>query len=168
MARPRDTYAKAGLAAALMAAAAWAALAPPERMLGDGIRVVYLHVSATMVGLGLTLVSATVSWGGIFWAEPRMRASVGVVAVALVALAVEGSAGRARLRNLTWPVSALAAFLVLRSALLYIHPDHPVQSTTPLGIRAAFIGIFVLFLVASLCLADLLHARGDPPRSSTE
>ncbi|HSG47507.1 MAG TPA: hypothetical protein VLA43_06845 [Longimicrobiales bacterium] len=202
-----DVGSKAGLALALVAAAAWAALAPPERSLGDGIRVVYLHVAATMAGLTclygvglvgavaafqplglaetrlrsvwiaglaafalgfvLSLVSATVSWGGIFWAEPRVRASLGVGAVGLVALAVHGSLGAGRVRHLVWPVSALLAFVLLGSAPLYVHPDHPVQRTTPLGIRAAFIGISICLLVASLCLARLLHGaeaghRSDP------
>lgn len=197
-----------GLLVTLVAAGAWAALAPPERSLGEGIRVVYLHVSATLAGLtclygvgvvgavavfqplgvvetqlrsfwiaglaafglgfGLSLVSATVSWGGIFWAEPRVRASLGVVAVSLVAWTVVGSLGARRIRHLAWAVAAGLAFISLRTAPLYVHPDHPVQSTTPLGIRAAFVGIFLLFLAASFCLAQLLHGREDEQRSLLE
>lgn len=39
------------LVACVMAGAALTALAPPERALGDGIRVVYLHVAFTWAGL---------------------------------------------------------------------------------------------------------------------
>lgn len=201
-----DTPYKIGLALALLGAVAWAALAPSERSLGDGIRIVYLHVSATLAGLAclygvgavgavgvvrplgavgtrlrfvwvaglwtfalgfaLSLVSATVSWGGIFWAEPRVRASLGVVAVGLLAPAVRAGLANRRLRDLVWPVSAVLIFVVLRTAALYVHPDHPIKSTTPLGIRGAFVAIFVLFLVASLCLAKLMHGWSDGRRTS--
>jgi hypothetical protein len=83
-----------------------------------------------------------------------------VVAVGLIALTAHASLGAGRARSLVWPLSAAVAFVLLRRAPLYIHPDHPVQSSTPLGIRAAFVGIFLLFLVASLFLAQLLHGRG--------
>ena len=199
IARPAGSASLVGIVITLVAAGAWAALAPPERSLGEGIRVVYLHVSATLAGLvclygvgilgavtaarpipavearlrpmwtaglaayvvgfALSLLSAWISWGGIFWAEPRVRASLGVVAVGLVALAWGGGEGMSRARNLVWTAAAAVAFVVLRLAPLYIHPDRPVQSTTPLGIRAAFLGIFVLFLAATLLLGELL-ARG--------
>jgi hypothetical protein len=192
----------AGCLGALAAAGIWALLAPPERTMGDAIRVVYLHVSATLAGLAclygagalglamaawpververalrplwiagmvtfvagflLSLVSARISWGGVFWAEPRVRASLGVVAAGLVALAVHGGLEPGRARPLTWTVAAVLSFVVLRSAPLVIHPDHPVKETTPLGIRAAFLGISLCFFVASLFLARAFIDRGSP------
>jgi hypothetical protein len=185
-----------GCLGALAAAGVWALLAPPERTLGDAIRLVYLHVSATMAGLTclyvagalgvaasllpvpraeralrplwiagmaafvagflLSLVSARVSWGGVFWAEPRVRASLGVLAVGLVALAIDAGLSPARARNLVWTAAAALAFLALRIAPLYMHPDHPVKEDTPLGIRAAFLGISACWFVAALFLARLL------------
>jgi len=192
-----------GCLGALAAAGVWALLAPPERTMGDAIRIVYLHVSATLAGLTclygvgalglassfvpvprveralrslwiagmaafvagflLSLVSAHVSWGGVFWAEPRVRASLGVLAVGLVALAVDAGLPPARARNLAWTAAAVLAFLALRIAPLYMHPDHPVKEDTPLGIRAAFLGISACWFVAALFLARLLPA-GSPPR----
>ena len=185
-----------GCLGALLVAGAWALLAPPERTMGDAIRVVYLHVSATMAGLAclygagalglamtarpvprveralrplwiaglaafsagflLSLVSARISWGGIFWTEPRMRASLGVVATGWVALAVHAGLGPGRARDLTWTVAAAVAFVAIRRAPLYLHPDHPVTATTPLGIRAAFLGIAICWFVACLFLTRLL------------
>jgi len=192
-----------GLLGTLAVAGVWALLAPPERTMGDAIRIVYLHVSATMAGLTclygvgalglgtsflpaprveralrslwiagmaafvagflLSLVSARVSWGGVFWAEPRVRASLGVLAVGLVALAVDAGLSPSRARNLAWTVAAVLAFLALRIAPLYMHPDHPVKADTPLGIRAAFLGIAACWFVAALFLARLLTAGGAGP-----
>jgi ABC-type transport system involved in cytochrome c biogenesis permease subunit len=185
-----------GFLGALTAAVVWALLAPPERTMGDAIRIVYLHVSATMAGLTclygvgvlglatsflpaprveralrplwiagmaafvagflLSLVSARVSWGGVFWAEPRVRASLGVLAVGLVALAVDAGLSPRRARRLAWAAAAALAFLALRIAPLYMHPDHPVKEDTPPGIRAAFLGISACWFVAALFLARLL------------
>jgi hypothetical protein len=178
--------------AVLVIAALWAAVAPAERSMGNAIRFVYLHVSATWAGvtflygvgalgvvavarpdasftawlrrgwtaglvvfvLGflLSLVSARVSWGGIFWAEPRMRASLGVVALGSVALAVDAGLPEGRGRGLVWTVAAAASFVLLRGAALYIHPEHPIQATTPWSIKGTFFGMFVLLLAGTAML----------------
>lgn len=198
----RRFRALAGCVGAVAFAFAWAFLAPPERTMGDAIRAVYLHASATMAGLTvlygvgalglatalrpaprleaalrplwlagmavfvagfvLSLVSARISWGGVFWAEPRMRASLGVVAVGLVAVAADTRLGPGRARNLVWSAAGLIAFVALRTAPLYIHPDHPVTDTTPLAIRAAFLGISAYWFVAALFLARLFAASAHP------
>ena len=48
MSRKRTLLALAAVATTMVA---WALLAPPERQLGEGIRLVYLHVAATWAGL---------------------------------------------------------------------------------------------------------------------
>jgi len=186
----------AGLFVALVAAAIWVALAPLELTMGTAIRVVYLHVAATLAGLaclytvgvlavmtafwsvpalevrfrplwiaGLTafslgflfsLLSATISWGGIFWTEPRLRASVAVVIVGLVALWVAAGTPAGGMRRLTWAIAAALSYWLLNTAPLYIHPVHPFQDSTSVGIRAAFLGTSVLFLIATLFFAALL------------
>jgi hypothetical protein len=188
------------VAVGLFVAALWALLAPEERSMGSGIRMVYLHVSATRAGLTflyaggilgglspllpsrdgflawlrsawtaglvafaagflLSLVAAHGSWGGIFWAEPRMRASLGVVAVSLLALAVEAGVRGSRWRGMTWAVAAMACFVVLRSAGLFVHPDRPIRPTTPWAIRGTFLGMYALFMVTSAALASALRQR---------
>jgi hypothetical protein len=195
--RPRAARAWGAVALGLVAAALWAFLAPEERSLGSGIRMVYLHVSATWAGITflygagilgclslllrspdgfrgwlrsvwtaglaafaagllLSLMAAHVSWGGIFWAEPRMRASLGVVAVSLLALAVDTGVRGSRWKGLTWTVAALACFVILRSAGLFIHPDRPIRPTTPWSIRGTFLGMYALFLLTSAALASAL------------
>jgi hypothetical protein len=114
---------------------------------------------AFAAGFLLSLVAARVSWGGIFWAEPRMRASLGVVAVSLLALAVEAGVRGSRWRGVTWAVAALACFVILRSAGLFIHPDRPIRTTTPWSIRVTFLGMYGLFLFTSAALASALPRR---------
>ena len=127
----------------------------------DGFRVWLRSVwtaglVAFVAGFLLSLVAARVSWGGIFWAEPRMRASLGVVAVSLLALAVEAGVRGSRWKGLTWTVAALACFVILRSAGLFIHPDRPIHPTTPWSIRGTFLGMYALFLLTGAALASAL------------
>ncbi len=198
--RSHPTRAWGVVALGLVVAALWALLAPEERSLGSGIRMVYLHVSATWAGITflygvgllggvssflpspdglrgwlrsvwtaglaafavgflLSLVAAQASWGGIFWAEPRVRASLGVVAVSLLALTVEAGVRGSRWRGLTWTVAALACFVILRSAGLFIHPDRPIRSTTPWSIRGTFLGLYAFSLVIGAALASALSRR---------
>lgn len=187
---------QAGLVVALVSAAIWVALAPLELTMGTAIRVVYLHVAATLAGLAclytvgvlavmtafrsvpalevrlrplwiagltafllgfiLSLLSATISWGGILWAEPRLRASVAVVIVGLVSLWVAAGIPAGVMRRLTWTIAAALSYGLVKSAPLYIHPVHPFQDSTSVGIRAAFLGISSLFLIATLFFAALL------------
>jgi hypothetical protein len=116
-------------------------------------------LGAFIVGFLLSLMAAQVSWGGIFWAEPRVRASLGVVAVSLLALAVDAGFRDSRWRGLTWTVAALACFVILQSAGLFIHPDRPIRPTTPWSIRGTFLGMYALFLVTGAALASVLPRR---------
>lgn len=188
------------LATVLAGAVAWALLAPLERSLGDRIRVVYLHASATwsglivlnltgVAGLGaafgvresaaarwlprtwlaglaffsagfvLSLLAARQSWGAVYWAEPRVRASV--AAIVLGILVYQG--GRTlstRLRHLFWFAAAALMTIVVRVATLVLHPEQPIQETTPFGIRATFYGLAALMLVGAAALAVALPAGG--------
>jgi hypothetical protein len=130
----------------------------------DGLRgwlrsVWWAGLAAFAVGFLLSLMAAHVSWGGIFWAEPRIRASLGVVAVSLLALTVEASLRGRRWAGLTWTVAALACFVILRTAGLFIHPDRPIRPTTPWSIRGTFLGMYALFLLTSAALASALPRR---------
>jgi len=191
-----------GIVFALGCAGLWAWLAPAERSLGDRIRLVYLHVSATWAGLlflygtalgglvrfsgvgrpldpwfrrtwtagvalfglgfALSLVAAKVSWGGVFWGEPRVRASLGAVGWAVVSLAVEAALGSSRLRTLVWPAGAVAVTVVLARSARILHPEDPIQDVTPLGIRLTFYGITLLMLCVGALSAAALPADSPP------
>ncbi len=201
MTRSRNLIALVVVGAAMVV---WALLAPSERQLGDGIRFVYLHVSATWAGLmgiygagliglaeaaapariprgwtaafgraGLvlfavgfvvSLVSAQVSWGGIIWTEPRLLASIGIVALGLVVAWTLAGVGSARIDGLAWAGFAAASAVSLQTAGLFFHPDDPIGASTSDPIRWTFFGLFGL---ATVALFLLVHRFRPGPASAS-
>ena len=126
------------------------------RMWGAGVVLFAL-------GYGLSLLAANVAWGGIFWAEPRVRASLGVLAVGMVSWA---GAPRVLDRpggNLVWPAALAAMLVILATAPKVIHPESPIQDVTPLSIKATFYGLTALMLVVGWNLVQLLSEGPSPP-----
>jgi hypothetical protein len=186
------------LAAIIGAMALWIVQAPPERVLGNGIRLVYLHVAATWAGLVgiyvagvlglallprervrveewasasgwvgvgffaaglvLSLLAAQVNWGGILWQEPRVGASIGVVALGILVQLATSTRLRARWKGLLWMLLAGSTVWSLQAAELFFHPAEPVRSSPSLTIKASFYGIFALTLAAGGVLATLIRS----------
>lgn len=111
-------------------------------------------VSLAVFGLGVVISfpAQIVNWGGIYWDEPRNKASFDVIAVALVI----------QLLNvwLPWPriggllCFGLAAFLLWSTAAaeLVLHPGSPILTSNSLGIQLTFLSLFVVALVTTAAL----------------
>ena len=78
-----------GLVVLLVAMLAWAALAPAEKTLGDGIRIVYLHVAATWAAL--VGIYAAGLLGILLAVRPGETLERGLGAVGLTALTFFGT-----------------------------------------------------------------------------
>ncbi len=165
-------------------------LTPAERQLGDGVKVVLVHVSLVWVGaalmaasaltaiaallgvaraarwaricgvlgvvtyglgVGMSMVAALVNWGGIAWAEPRLRASFHFLAAAVIVHALSGV--RPRLREAL--LLGLAAFFVwtLLAPELQMHPGRAIKNAEAIGIKVAFAGWVALMGALSLVVA---------------
>ena len=123
-----------------------------------------------MFGLGfvLSLLAAQVAWGGIFWAEPRVRASVGVLAVGMIVWAVAPRVRKMAAGHLLWPVALAAIMAMLASAQRIIHPESPVQDVTPWGIRGTFYGLTVIMLLTGWSVAQLMPDEATAPAHPTD
>ena len=108
------------------------------------------------VGYALSLLAAEVAWGGIFWAEPRVRASVGVMAVGMVAWAMAPRITSKLGEHLLWPLALAVMMVMLAGADRVIHPEDPVQDVTPLSIRATFWGLTAVMLLVGWSAAQLM------------
>lgn len=197
----RDTRARAGLLLVIcvMAGAALTALAPPERTLGDGIRVVYLHVAFTWAGLtgfvamaalgvvvaitgrpalqawafavgcvaalcfgigaALSALASWVNWGGVYLAEPRMRANVTLVAVSAIALTLTAWPLPARLKGLLHVAPAAVYAALMPATPLVMHPANPIGASSSTAIRLTFAALYALCLGAAAGAALLLRRR---------
>ena len=114
------------------------------------------------VGYVLSLLAAQVAWGGIFWAEPRVRASVGVLAVGMVAWAVAPRVTGKTGGNLLWPAALAVMMVMLSTAQRVIHPESPVQDVTPWSIRGTFYGLTAIMLVVGLSVMQVMPPAERP------
>ncbi len=123
-----------------------------------------------MFGLGfvLSLLAAQVAWGGIFWAEPRVRASVGVLAVGMIVWAVAPRVTKMAAGHLLWPVGLAAIMAMLANAQRIIHPESPVQGVTPWGIKGTFYGLTAIMLLTGWSVAQLMPDEATAPDHPTD
>lgn len=117
------------------------------------------------LGFGLSLLAAQVAWGGIFWAEPRIRASVGVLAVGMMAWAVAPKVTGRMGGHLLWPAALSVIMVMLSTAQRVIHPESPVQDVTPWSIRGTFYGLTAIMFVVGLSVIQMMPAEEPVPES---
>ena len=118
------------------------------------------------LGFILSLLAAQVAWGGVFWAEPRIRASIGVLAVGMVAWAVAPRAREMPGGHMLWAVALSLMVVMLGTAQRIIHPESPVQDVTPWSIRGTFYGLTAIMLVVGASVVQLMAPlEATPPES---
>jgi len=96
-------------------------------------------------GILMSAVASKVNWGGVFWQEPRMAASLNSLAVATILLTLNTWVPWVRVRGLLQAIVPVLITWITNSAPLVLHPDNPMDAPEATGIRWAFIGLFLLF-----------------------
>ncbi len=104
-----------------------------------------------------SLLVAYLAWGGINWAEPRLRIAVEVmVAVAvLIALALIGEE-RVK-RALCYGLAGLAAWGLWLTRTSMLHPEQPIRRSPSLTIKVFAGSIFLDVLLLAVVLAVFLR-----------
>ncbi len=115
------------------------------------------------LGYGLSLLAAHVAWGGIFWAEPRVRASFGVLAVGMLTWAVAPRITERAGGHLLWPAALAGMITMLATAPRVIHPESPIQDVTPMNIKATFYGLTAVMLLVGWSLVQMLSGEATTP-----
>ncbi|MCS7059883.1 MAG: hypothetical protein RMN25_01850 [Anaerolineae bacterium] len=187
------------LALCLLAGALTTVLAPAERTLGDGIRVVYWHVACTWAGLtgfallavlglvvlltgrpswqtwafaigcvaavcfgaGATLsaLAAWVNWGGVYWAEPRMRANVIMLAGSVIVLTLATWPLPARLKGALYLAPAALYGALISNTPLVMHPHDPIGLSSSAAIRLTFALLYGLCVGMAAGVVLIVHRR---------
>ncbi len=184
------------------AAALWVWQAPAELTLGNGIKIVYLHVAATWtgmtgllvsgvlgagilvrgwpaatrlahiigwtglaffsVGLAISAAAAWINWGGVALSEPRMAASLQLIALGLIVQILAGWPLALRLKGFLWAALALAMVASVVFTPVELHPRNPIGTSSSSSIQLAFFGLYILFLLAGVQLVRLFHSTSMP------
>ena len=169
----------------LVASAALALLAPEEATLGPAIRVIYVHVSLTWVGMlalmaagvlgvivlvgnngrlqsfmriigwvgfgfyaagvGFSMIASDISWGAVFFQEPRMAAALNMVATGLIVMLAVTFLSPSRFTGVLPPAYAILLLISTFGAELVLHPRNPIATSSSLAIQLTFLGMTVIY-----------------------
>ena len=99
-------------------------------------------------GVGMSALASRVNWGAVFWDEPRMRISLNMLAVALLALSANLVLPWPRLRGLVNLLLPVVIVWANRTAPLVLHPANAVGDTTSMLIRLTFAATLALAVFA--------------------
>jgi hypothetical protein len=158
------------LAACALCAAALLWLAPSERMLGMGIKVVYVHVAFIWTGLtGICLVGLLGLYGLLFGRDRLWRWTEGTAWVALayftIGIALSLLAARINWGAVDWhePRTISSSFAVVL-AILFLMMNRVILSARWRGLVCVVLSVTVVLLVE---LAPLVMHPRDPIGTST-
>jgi hypothetical protein len=111
------------------------------------------------IGAALSALASWVNWGGVYLAEPRMRANVLMIATAVVMLVLTSWPLPLRLRGALNLAPAGVYLFVMPATPLVMHPGNPIGQTTATSIQLTFVALYALCAMAALCATLLLHGR---------
>lgn len=145
----------AGAAGVVVALLDSAPLARPMRLMA--------HTGAVFFAAGTvaSVVAQQATWGGIFWAEPRNRAVLQIIALTVIIVALHAWPIPRRLSGVLFTGLAIFMFWALQAAPLMMHPRDPISPSDSSGIRVAFFGLTALCVAGAVWLTAI-RWRGAP------
>ncbi len=159
------------LLAALVGVAAFVRRSDPLHRASRALGVVGLLWWALYIPVSILAANATWanhSWNLTFLLEPRFRVAFQVMAVALLAQAVQFFDSRPATSSLSNIVVVLVLVLLLGITERVLHPPAPIRDTESLRIQLAFGGMTVLLLLAGFQLARWQWHRSSSARPRRE
>lgn len=124
---------------------------------GEAFRWISLPLWAVNTVLGL--LSMRLIWGGVLWNEPRLLMSFGLLAAAVVILAVQLIFDHPRVPAALDAVLAAALWALVLLLPNLFHPDSPVFSSGNWGYIGRFIGMVVSLAGIAACVGTLIARR---------
>lgn len=110
---------------------------------------------ALLLGTGsLGLITAKITWGGVFWAEPRLMMLGQILVIGIAAVFVARTVGESLPAAGAAAVAAAAAWVLLLRTERVIHPVSPIFSSDSAAIK-----IFPLLITVCLAFAGLQVVR---------
>ena len=101
-------------------------------------------------GIGISMIAAKVNWGSISWAEPRMFASLNVLALAIIVQVINGWPIWERLKGILRVLLTIFLSWSILNTPLILHPRDPIRESSSVAIQISFIGLFILcFLIGA-------------------
>jgi len=136
------------------------AIWPKEKLVGWQRNVFTVAVGLYLAGFLISLYASWLNWGGIPYQEPRIRAAINVVVSGIAAWILQDFITNPRIKGIIPMIPLIYVFIGGRSPRMVLHPDNPVASS-PLGIKATFLSMFVLAVLLSIWLLWVNGVKKD-------
>jgi hypothetical protein len=130
-----------------------------ERWFGWGRTIGGVGLAFLIAGAVVSGAAALVNWGGLALDEPRLNATLQIIASGLGVALLAQSGLDVRWKGLLFAMLPVFMFASLTLTPLVLHPRSPIWTSTSLGIQAAFVSLYVLSLAAAASLALSVRAR---------
>ncbi len=117
-------------------------------------------VAATIVGN----ITSQLAWGGIFWGEPRLQATVLISLMSISIYLISSASKNPKVISFLGMGMALSVWGLMIRAGRIMHPDNPF-SVSEFSIRFFFWVITIVFLIASILTVRWItdtQIRGNP------
>ncbi|NJD52028.1 MAG: hypothetical protein FIB07_04090 [Candidatus Methanoperedens sp.] len=108
---------------------------------------VVFWVAATIAGN----VSSQLAWGGVFWGEPRLQATIIISLISISIYFISSASENPKMISFLGTGLALSVWVLMIRAGRIMHPDNPF-SVSEYSIRFFFVVIIFVFLVASILI----------------
>ena len=133
---------------------------------GQSLRWVSLGLWVVNTVLGI--LSMQLNWGGILWNEPRLLMTFGILAGALIVVAMQFMFESPKIPALLDLVLAAALWYLVFVLPDLFHPDNPVFASENLAYRNGFFGMVgsIGVLVGSVVTLVARRTRRDPEDES--
>jgi hypothetical protein len=102
-------------------------------------------VAATIAGN----IASQLAWGGIFWGEPRLQATILISLVSIGIYFISSASENPKIISFLGIGLALSVWVLMIRAGKIMHPDNPF-SVSESSIRFSFVAITFVFLIASI------------------
>ena len=103
-------------------------------------------ISAYSVGILLSLISARIAWGSIYWQEPYMDMSIKLIVISILSLVTINLFPKMKFIYYLLCVPGIYYIFAIINIQGILHPDNPIGSSPSPSIKLSFALFFILFL----------------------
>jgi hypothetical protein len=132
-----------------------------ERLQAWAYRIGWVAWALFFAGVISSMVSATLTWGGVFLGEPRMRTSTQIVALGLIVQILNMWLPNVRWRGFLHLFLAGIMTWTIMVTELVLHPRNPVGTSTATGIQMTFTVLTLMVLAGGAWV--IWHVRPRQP-----
>lgn len=113
---------------------------------GDLELLSIFSISAYSFGILLSLISAKITWGSIYWQEPYMDMSIKLIVISVLSLVTIYLFPKVKFIYYLLGIPGIYYIFTMINIQGILHPDDPIGSSPSLSIKLSFALFFLLFL----------------------